>query len=143
MTYIGHTAAGNRGCRGTVLKQQLPTEAPHRGPSGATGYLSNLDTTSPKYLGYKSFILFITSDTAPRASEKAETLRRSSLTHCLPVFPSRINFFGAFVKTIAAHAPPVRNVIEFGSGPGFLAEFIFLRQSSGIRSWTSLHTCSP
>jgi hypothetical protein len=40
------------------------TEAPHRGPSEATGHLGNLDTTSAKYHGYKSLKLFDNSDTS-------------------------------------------------------------------------------
>jgi SAM-dependent methyltransferase len=39
----------------------------------------------------------------------------------------RINFFAAFVQAIEAHVPRVCNVLELGSGPGFLAEYILSR----------------
>src|SRR5690349_11707497 len=40
---------------------------------------------------------------------------------------SRTNVFTTFVHAITAHAPPVRNALELGSGPGFLAEYILSR----------------
>jgi SAM-dependent methyltransferase len=40
---------------------------------------------------------------------------------------SRINIFDAFVQTIVAHTPAIRDVLELGSGPGFLAEYILSR----------------
>ena len=40
---------------------------------------------------------------------------------------SRINIFAAFVQAIVAHTPPIRDVLELGSGPGFLAEYILSR----------------
>jgi SAM-dependent methyltransferase len=50
---------------------------------------------------------------------------------------SRINFFAVFVQAITAHTPRVRQVLELGSGPGFLAEYILLRCPS-IESYTLL-----
>jgi hypothetical protein len=50
---------------------------------GDRGYLGNLDTTSPKHLGYKLLNLFITSDTSAIAAGRGgngETLRRSSVS---------------------------------------------------------------
>jgi len=40
---------------------------------------------------------------------------------------SRIDLFAAFVQAITAHTPPARDLLELGSGPGFLAEYILSR----------------
>jgi len=50
---------------------------------------------------------------------------------------SRINFVDAFVQALTAHVPPIRDVLELGSGPGFLAEYI-LSQCPGIEQYTLL-----
>ena len=40
---------------------------------------------------------------------------------------SRIDFFAAFVQALTTHVPRIRNVLELGSGPGFLAKYILVR----------------
>jgi SAM-dependent methyltransferase len=59
---------------------------------------------------------FLIEDAAKKWAEEAETK-----------LASRINFFAAFLQAITAHVPQVRNVIELGSGPGFLADYILSR----------------
>src|SRR3989442_8150614 len=56
---------GNRrGDRGTTANQQLAREARTEALPRQSSHFGNLATTSPEYLGYKSFILFITSETS-------------------------------------------------------------------------------
>ena len=43
--------------------------------------------------------------------------------------PWRVEFFARFASEIAAMSPGVRRILELGSGPGFLAEYV-LRSSS-------------
>ncbi len=50
---------------------------------------------------------------------------------------SRIDFFDTFVQAVTAHTLRVRNVLELGSGPGFLAEYILSRCPS-IENYTLL-----
>jgi ubiquinone/menaquinone biosynthesis C-methylase UbiE len=59
---------------------------------------------------------FLSEDAAEKWAEEAEAK-----------LLSRINFFAAFVKAITAHTPHLSNIIELGSGPGFLAEYILTR----------------
>jgi SAM-dependent methyltransferase len=39
----------------------------------------------------------------------------------------RIDFFAAFAQAIGAHTPSIHTVLELGSGPGFLAEYLLSR----------------
>jgi SAM-dependent methyltransferase len=55
---------------------------------------------------------------------------------------SRLNFFAAFLQAVAAHTPRVRNVLELGSGPGLLAEYILSRCPS-IELYTLLDFSQP
>ena len=50
---------------------------------------------------------------------------------------SRIDFFDTFVQAVTAHTLRVPNVLELGSGPGFLAEYILSRCPS-IENYTLL-----
>lgn len=51
--------------------------------------------------------------------------------------PSRINLFAAFADAITEYKPAIRQVLEIGSGPGFLAEYI-LSRCGGTERYTLL-----
>ncbi|HEY2383166.1 MAG TPA: class I SAM-dependent methyltransferase [Terriglobia bacterium] len=51
--------------------------------------------------------------------------------------PSRINFFAAFADAIMERRSAIRQALEIGSGPGFLAEYI-LSRCAGIERYTLL-----
>jgi cyclopropane fatty-acyl-phospholipid synthase-like methyltransferase len=59
---------------------------------------------------------FLSEPAARRWAEEAEAK-----------LASRINFFAAFVQAITEHEPTIHRVLELGSGPGFLAEYILSR----------------
>jgi ubiquinone/menaquinone biosynthesis C-methylase UbiE len=69
---------------------------------------------------------FLSEDAARKWAEEAEAK-----------LASRIDFFAAFVHAITQHTPSVRQVLELGSGPGFLAEYI-LSRCAGIERYTLL-----
>jgi hypothetical protein len=59
---------------------------------------------------------FLSEDAARKWAEEAEAK-----------LVSRINFFAAFVHAIIQHRPSIPQVLELGSGPGFLDEYILSR----------------
>ena len=69
---------------------------------------------------------FLSEDAARKWAEEAEAK-----------LASRIDFFAAFVHAITQHRPSIRQVLELGSGPGFLAEYI-LSRCAGIERYTLL-----
>jgi hypothetical protein len=67
--------------------QQLMIEARSEAHPRRPRHLGNLDTTSPTaYLGYKSFILFITSDTSPAAAYKPLAILFSKYDEMNPLY---------------------------------------------------------
>src|SRR5689334_17767201 len=50
--------------------------------------------------------------------------------------PWRTDFFARFGNEIAAAAPPVKRILELGSGPGFLAQYLL--QTLNKASYTLL-----
>jgi ubiquinone/menaquinone biosynthesis C-methylase UbiE len=69
---------------------------------------------------------FLSEDAARKWAEEAEAK-----------LVSRIDFFAAFVQAITQHRPSIRQVLDLGSGPGFLAEYI-LSRCAGIERYTLL-----
>src|SRR5215475_3670355 len=69
---------------------------------------------------------FLSEPAARRWAEEAEAK-----------LASRINFFSAFVQAITEFEPSIHRVLELGSGPGFLAEYI-LRRCASIERYTLL-----
>jgi SAM-dependent methyltransferase len=69
---------------------------------------------------------FLSEEAARKWAEEAEAKHAS-----------RINFFAAFVHAITQHRPSIRQVLELGSGPGFLADYI-LSRCAGIERYTLL-----
>jgi ubiquinone/menaquinone biosynthesis C-methylase UbiE len=55
---------------------------------------------------------------------------------------SRTNFFAAFVQAITEFEPTIQQVLELGSGPGFLAKYILSRCAS-IERYTLLDFSPP
>ena len=76
-------------------------------------------------------------DIPPGVDFLAETAARQWAEDAETKLATRINFFAAFVDTITGHTPAIRQVLELGSGPGFLAEYI-LSRCGGVARYTLL-----
>jgi SAM-dependent methyltransferase len=74
---------------------------------------------------------FLSDDAARKWAEEAEAK-----------LASRINFFTAFVQALTAHISRVQSVLELGSGPGFLAEYI-LSRCPGLERYKLLDFSQP
>jgi len=74
---------------------------------------------------------FLSEDAARKWTEEAEAK-----------LAPRLNFFAAFVQALTGHTYRVRDVLELGSGPGFLAEYILARVPA-IEQYTLLDFSQP
>ena len=81
-------------------------------------------------------------DVPPGVDFLSEKAARKWAREAEEKLPSRMNFFAAFVTALTKFDPEPGNVLELGSGPGFLAEYV-LSRCPFIQQYTLLDFSEP